>query len=100
MPTLNTRTWVRKPTSSTTASSTRASTVNDSEKSVAWPTSAMLTSAADVRVRNMLMRVSTSLCAVLRDASRPQCSVASNWARTPSGISGCDGGSSGDGGRA
>jgi hypothetical protein len=52
---------------------------------VACPTSATLTTLAEVKVKNMLMRVSTSLWVVLRDANRPQCSVASSWARTDGG---------------
>lgn len=35
----------------------------------------------------MLIRVSTSLWVVLREASRPQCSVASSCARTDGGTS-------------
>ena len=70
--------------STITASRTKAS-----ENFVAWPTSAALTTLADVKVRNMLIRVSTSLWAVLRDASRPQCSVASNCARTDGGTASC-----------
>ena len=48
---------------------------------VAFPTSARLSSDADTNVRNIAIRVSTSLCVVERDASRLQCSVARIWMR-------------------
>jgi hypothetical protein len=40
---------------------------------------------ADTSMSNVVMRLSTSLCAVLRVASRLQRSVASSCARTPGG---------------
>ena len=94
MPTLLTRSWVRMPTSSTMPSTAMANVGNAPLKSVACPTSARLTSPADVNVRNMLMRVSTSLCVVLREARRLQCSVASSCART-AGVFSCSGAWSG-----
>jgi Ca2+-binding RTX toxin-like protein len=52
---------------------------------VARPISARSTMLAGTSIRNAVIRLRSSLCAVLRVASRLQCSVASNCARTLGG---------------
>ena len=55
------------------------------EYDIAWPARARKSSEAEVNISCDVIRPITSLQVWLRTASRPQCSVARIWARTPGG---------------
>jgi hypothetical protein len=62
--------------------STSAKVMNRPPNRVACRISARATMLADTSIRNVVILLRSSLCAVLRVASRLQCSVASSCART------------------
>jgi len=76
------RTYVARPTKSTTGRMSSAKTTKPWLKDVAWATSASATVAPESRVRNMLARANDSFHERERVASRLQCSVARIWTRS------------------
>src|SRR5690242_779617 len=82
---LTTRACVSVPITRTAAARPMAMTRNGPPKPELWANRASTTSDAEATVRWMVIRLMISAHAMLRVASRLQCSVARIWALTPAG---------------